>query len=179
MPEGREFRMGPHDTASEDFTLSGPYGCLVWLFMTTPCAVQRCPNEATWPIKLKEPGEVSATFIATDVCKHHRDLLSSKSVEWVLEISKDPLNERWHQQTLIVGEDLRPLDEFIVENARIKPRPDVYSRIFSDNDHDGPHIDLELRRRGSQEIKSITVAIPRSRVAELIQLLGGATSEPG
>ena len=73
----------------------------------SPCAVQRCIREATWPVRLKEPGEVSATFIATEVCKPHWDLLMSKSVEWVLEITKDPLNPRWHQQTLMLGEDLR------------------------------------------------------------------------
>ncbi|BBY15769.1 hypothetical protein [Mycolicibacterium litorale] len=124
---------------------------------------------------MKEAGEVSATFIATDVCKPHWDLLSSKSVEWILEITKDPLNERWHQQTLIVGEDLKPLDEFIVEEATRKERPDVYSRIFSDNDHDGPHIDLKLRRRGCDEVESVTIVVPKSLIAELIELLGGTT----
>jgi hypothetical protein len=65
-------------------------------------------------VRLKEPGEVSATFIATEVCKPHWDLLSSKSVEWILEITKDPLNPRWHQQTLLVSEELQSLDEFIL-----------------------------------------------------------------
>ena len=78
--------------------------------MTTPCAVQRCPREGTWPVRLKEAGEEiaagrkSATFIAVPACKEHRDLLMSKSVEWILEIGKDPLNPKWHQQTLLLGE---------------------------------------------------------------------------
>lgn len=50
-------------------------------------------------MKLKEAGEVSATYIWTEVCKPHPDVLSSKSVEWILEITKDPLNPQWHQQT--------------------------------------------------------------------------------
>lgn len=61
-------------------------------------------------MKLKEAGEVSATLIAVHVCKPHRDLLAAKSVEWILEIGKDPLNPKWHQQTLMLGEDLGPLN---------------------------------------------------------------------
>src|SRR3979490_2436248 len=128
--------------------------------MTTPCAVQRCSREATWPVRLKEPGEVSATYIWTEVCKPHWDLLSSKSVEWVLEITKDPLNERWHQQTLLVGEELGPLDEFTLQAApAVKARPEVSSRIYSDEAHDGLHIPFEVRRRGSQEAETMTVVV--------------------
>jgi hypothetical protein len=138
----------------------------------SPCEVQRCRREATWPVKLKEAGEVSATYIRTEVCKPHRDLLASKSIEWVLEITKDPLNPRWHQQTLILGENLKVLDEFIVqEPPTAKERPEVYSRIFSSNDDDGLHVALEVRQRGSQDSKSMAVVIPPSMVDGLIQLL--------
>jgi hypothetical protein len=138
----------------------------------TPCAVQRCLREATWPVKLKEAGEVSATYIWTEVCKPHPDLLSSKSVEWILEITKDPLNPRWHQQTLLVSEELQLLDEFILqEPPAVKERPDVYSRIFSDDAHDGLHVALEVRRRGSDDTETMTVVITPSMIEGLIQLL--------
>ena len=145
----------------------------------SPCAVQRCMQEATWPVKLKEPGEVSATFIATEVCKPHRDLLMNKSVQWVLEISKDPLNPRWHQETLILGEDLQVLDGTYIreEPPAVKERPDVYSRIFSDNADDGLHVTLPVRRRGSPDSETMTVVIPPSMVEGLIQLL--RASQPG
>jgi hypothetical protein len=146
--------------------------------MATACAVQRCPREGTWPVKLKEAGEeiaagrVSGTFIAVPACKEHRDLLMSKSVEWILEIGKDPLNPKWHQQTLLLGEDLRPLDEFILQEAPVvKERPDLYSRTFSDVAHDGLHVTLELRLRGSEETKTTTVVIPPSMIAGFAQLL--------
>ena len=140
--------------------------------------MQRCMQEATWPVKLKEPGEVSATFIATEVCKPHRDLLMSKSVEWVLEITKDLLNPKWHQQTLIVGEDLKVLDEFVVqEPPMVKERPEVYSRIFSNNADDGLHIALQVRQRGSEDSRSMALVIPPSMVDGLIELL--QSSRPG
>ena len=138
----------------------------------SPCAVQRCLEEATWPVKLKEPGEVSATFIAVEVCKPHRDLLASKSVEWILETTKDPLEPKWWQQTLLVGEELRLLDEFILqEPPAVKARPDVHSRIFSDDAHDGLHVELEVRRRGSENSETMTIVIPPSMVDGFIQLL--------
>ena len=97
----------------------------------SPCAVQRCMREAVWPVKLKEPGEVSATFIAVEVCDEHREPLRSKSLEWVLEIGQDPINPRWWQQTLIVGDDLRALDEYVVKGTPVlKNRPDLYSRTL-------------------------------------------------
>lgn len=146
--------------------------------MTTPCAVQRCPREGTWPVRLKEAGEEiaagrkSATFIAVPACKEHRDLLMTKSVEWILEIGKDPLNPKWHQQTLLLGEDLGPLDEFILtEEPAIKERPDLYSRTYSDVAHDGLHVTLGVRRRGSEETETTTVVIPPSIIAGFAQLL--------
>jgi hypothetical protein len=105
-------------------------------------------------------------------------MLSSKSVEWVLEISQDPMNKKWHQQVLIVGDDLKPFDEFVVERLSLKERPGMYSRIYSDNDHDCPHIDLELRRRGAEETETMTVAVPMSLVPELIELLNTAAAKP-
>jgi hypothetical protein len=144
------------------------------------CMVQRCMQQATWPVKLKEPGEVSATFIHAEVCKPHWDLLMSKSLEWVLEITKGLLNPKWHQQTLIVGEDLKALDEFIVqEPPKVKERPDVYSRIFSNNADDGLHLALEVRQRGSEDSKTMAIVIPPSMVDGLIQLLRDSQAPPG
>jgi hypothetical protein len=145
----------------------------------SPCAVQRCMQEATWPVKLKDSGEGSATFISAEVCKPHRDLFASNSVEWILEITKDPLNPRWHQETLLVGEELKSLDEFILEEApALKERPDVYSRIFSDEAHDGLHVALQVRRRGSEDPETMTVVIPPSMVEGLIQLLRDSQQPP-
>jgi hypothetical protein len=145
----------------------------------SPCAVQRCMQEATWPVKLKEAGEASATYIWTEVCKPHRDLLASKSIEWILEITKDPLNPRWHQQTLMDGEDLQVLDEFILqEPPSVKKRPDVYSRIFSNNTDDRLHLASNVRRRGDEATETMTVVIPPSMVDELIQLLRDSQKPP-
>lgn len=152
--------------------------------MATACAVQRCPREGTLPVKLKEAGEEtsngrrSGTFIAVPACKEHRALLMGKSVEWILEIGKDPLNPKWHQQTLMLGEDLGPLDEFILtEEPTIKERPDLYSRIFSNVAHDGLHVNLELRRRGSEETETMTIVIPSSMIEVLIGLLSDSQSQ--
>jgi hypothetical protein len=59
-------------------------------------------------VKLKEAvtrqrlASESGTFIAVLVC---RELLMSKSVEWIPEIGQDPQNPSWHQQTLMFGEE--------------------------------------------------------------------------
>jgi hypothetical protein len=136
-------------------------------------------QEATWPVRLKEPGEVSATFIATEVCKPHWDLLMSKTVEWVYEITRDPLNPRWAQYTLVLGEDLKLMDEYILqEPPTLKERPEVHSRIFSDNADDGVHIALEVRRRGSEESETMAVVVPSSMVDGLIQLLRDSQQPP-
>ncbi|KRD04948.1 hypothetical protein ASE48_20115 [Mycobacterium sp. Root265] len=82
------------------------------------------------------------------------------------------MNPEWHQQTLIAGTDLAALDEHvIVERPILKERPDLYSRIFSNNDEDGPHLQLLLRQRGGQTTQSLTVVVRRSDVDGLIQLL--------
>lgn len=101
----------------------------------------------------------------------------AKSAEWVLEIGKDPLNPKWHQQTLMLGEDLGPLDEFIlIEEPVVKQRPDLHSRIFSDVVHDGLHVTLEVRRRGSQETETMTVVVPPSMIEGFAQLLRDSQS---
>jgi hypothetical protein len=150
--------------------------------------VQRCPREGTWPVKLKDAGDEvaagrkSGTFISAQVCKPHWDLLMGKTgeyVEWILEIGKDLLNPKWHQETLLLGEELGPLDEFILQQAPVvKERPDLYSRIFSDVAHDGLHVTLEVRRRGSEETETMTVVIPPSMVEGFAQLLRDSQS-PG
>lgn len=95
-----------------------------------------------------------------------------KSVEWILEIGKDPLNPKWHQQTLMLEEDLGPLDEFIVtREPTLKDRPDLYSRVFSDVAHDGLHVRLDLRRRGSKETDVMTIVIPPAMIAGFVELL--------
>ncbi|WP_319448965.1 MULTISPECIES: hypothetical protein [unclassified Mycobacterium] len=130
-------------------------------------------------MKLKEPGEVSATFIATEACKEHRDAIYNKTVEWVLEIGKDPMNPRWHQETLILGEDLQALDEHVLQDApTLRERPDLYSRIFSDDDTNGIHLDLPLRLRGSSDVETVTVVIPDALVGGLIELLQSRSSSP-
>ena len=143
------------------------------------CRVQRCTREGGYPVKLKEPGEVSATFIATETCKEHRDAIYNKTVEWVLEIGKDPMNPRWHQETLILGEDLQALDEHVLQDApTLKERRDLYSRIFSDDDTDGIHLNLPLRRRGSSDVETVTVVVPDALVGALIELLQSKPSSP-
>lgn len=129
-------------------------------------------GEATNPVKLKEPGEVASTYIWTEVCHPHWEQLFNKSVEWVLEIGKNPMNPKWHQQTLIVGPDLQALDERVIQSPpTLKDRPDLYSRIFSNNDEDGPHIQLSVRQRGGEDTETLTVVVPRSEVDGLIRLL--------
>lgn len=145
--------------------------------MADHCRVQRCTREGGYPVKLKEPGEVSATFVATETCKEHRDAIYNKTVEWVLEIGKDPMNPRWHQETLILGEDLQALDEHVLQGApTLKERPDLYSRIFSDNGSDGIHLNLSLRRRGSSDSETVTVVVPATLIGGLIELLQSGPS---
>lgn len=63
-------------------------------------------------------------------------------------------------------------DELIMhEPPAVQERPDVYSRIFSDNADDGLHVTFTGRRRGSTESETTTVVIPPSMIEDLIRLL--------
>ncbi|PVB47834.1 hypothetical protein D2E42_23990 [Mycobacteroides abscessus] len=89
------------------------------------------------------------------------------------------MNPRWHQETLILGEDLQALDEHVLQDApTLKERRDLYSRIFSDDDSNGIHLDLPLRRRGGSDVETVTVVVPDAFVSGLIELLRSKPSSP-
>lgn len=105
------------------------------------------------------------------VCQQHAEKLAEPYAEWMYDFSKDPVTDDYHGSVLM-GETLQELDEYI-----LVARPDTVKvhtptgRIFSHEDHNGYHIPVRVRRRGSEDYKQLTLVIPRHTLPSVVDLL--------
>ena len=140
--------------------------------MSYQCAVQRCINEGTEQFTVKPKREWADTAITVAVCEDHAAQLGDLETEWLYERSEDPVTKRV-EPSLILGEDLQGLDEYILAaepGEVISYGPNA--RVFSHpGHHDGHHIPIVLRRRGSREYQEMTLVIPYDKLPALLDLL--------
>ena len=130
------------------------------------CAVEHCSFQAVASQSLKPPDSPYAWPTEVVLCEIHRQQLSDPATEWIL------LNESTGRR-LLVGPMLAELNEYIVVEPRNRMLMHKASRDFSHEEHDGCHLPLRVRLRGSDEEGILTLVIPYDYLDETASFFRG------
>lgn len=130
------------------------------------CAVEHCSFQAVASRRLKPPDSPYAYPTEVVLCEIHREQLSDPSTEWIL------LNES-NGRRLLVGPMLAELNEYILVEPISRMLTHKASRDFSHEAHNGYHLPLTVRLRGSEEEETLTLVLPFSCLDETVSFFRG------
>ena len=120
---------------------------------------------------LKPPDSPYAYPTEVVLCEIHREQLSDPATEWIL------LNES-DGRRLLVGPMLAELNEYVLVEPISRMLMHKASRDFSHDAHNGYHLPLKVRLRGSEEEETLTLVVPYNYLDETASFFRGLAPAP-
>jgi hypothetical protein len=135
------------------------------------CAVEHCSFQAVASRRLKPPDSPYAYPTEVVLCEIHREQLSDPATEWIL------LNDS-NGRRLLVGPMLAELNEYVLVEPISQMRMHKAGRDFSHEAHDGYHLPLKVRLRGSEDVEILTLVVPYTCFDETASFFRGLGPTP-